>query len=149
MHPQNKMPGSDPFSFYFYFFTLKGAPAPPFYFCTPDGGYIYIYLSKKQKKGAVNSWIYLSTKNTASLVSQGAALSLSSWFFERHRARCGAGLLLLVWFLVFGSGLWAPVSTFLPDKLNEASKPMKEANSFTESNIDFIFFDCHSLIHFP
>lgn len=89
---------------------------------------IYIYA----KTGAVNSWIYLSTKNTASLVSQGAALSLSSWFFEHHGARCGAGLLLLVWFLVFGSGLlMAPVSTFLPDKLNEASKPMKEANSFT------------------
>ena len=40
MHPQNKMPGSDPFYFHFIFIflILKGAPAPPFYFCTPDGG---------------------------------------------------------------------------------------------------------------
>ena len=39
MHPQNKMQGSDPFYFHFIFifFILKGAPAPPFYFCTPDG----------------------------------------------------------------------------------------------------------------
>jgi len=39
MHPQNKMLGSNPFYFHFIFifFILKGAPAPPFYFCTPDG----------------------------------------------------------------------------------------------------------------
>ena len=30
------------FSFYFYFFILKGAPAPSFYFGTPDGGYILL-----------------------------------------------------------------------------------------------------------
>lgn len=59
-------------------------------------------------------WILGSTlapKTTASLVSQGAALSLSSWLFERHEVRCGAGL-----------GFGAPVSTFLPDKLNETSR---------------------------
>ena len=46
MHPQNKMPGSDPFYFHFIFifFILKGAPAPPFYFCTPDGGISVFFL---------------------------------------------------------------------------------------------------------
>ena len=42
MHPQNKMQGSDPilFSFYFFIFLiLKGASAPPFYLGTPDGGF--------------------------------------------------------------------------------------------------------------
>jgi hypothetical protein len=40
MHPQNKMLGSDPFYFHFifYFFILKGAPAPSFYLGTQDGG---------------------------------------------------------------------------------------------------------------
>ena len=44
MHPQNKMLGSDPFYFHFifWFFILKGAPAPSFYLGTPDGGALWM-----------------------------------------------------------------------------------------------------------
>ena len=65
MHPQNKMPGSDPFYFHFIFifFILKGAPAPQFYFCTPDGGLITVNLILQCQLTNIMRWYEMPCAN--------------------------------------------------------------------------------------